>query len=369
MKKFFLFLAAVILPFAVFGGADEDAISKCILNFWQERGSLNIGKALTCCAPEFTEGPGEVNYRTLQDLAKHTDILLKSDDWEAVNESASMVFLGHLPNETSRSEAKKIKNTPAAGEKIAAVRREFEALQKRSAAGIKKITFANIAVSGAVALVELEGIKHIDTIHLKKSDGKWLITRTEKTDWKRKAAERKLAAEKAANEKAVTDVVTNHRKAALMLDLKKALSFCDSKYQELYGSGAAMDFAGVEKMATYMELMEKSDDLLVVMENALLLQGKSLSDIQRQKIADLVKKGEAPEIIAKVRENFRKLRNDGEKIAAGIKVTRITLKKDEAIAEIVTGDGTKPEKVFVNVYFLVKKSDKWLIRKVETVKN
>ena len=50
-------------------------------------------------------------------------------------------------------------------------------------------------------------------------------------------------------------------------------------------------------------------------------------------------------------------------------MTRITLKKDEAIAEIVTGDGAKPEKVFVNTYFLVKKSDKWLIRKVETVKN
>ena len=274
MKKFFLFLLTVAIPAAVMASADKDAVSKTIVNFFLERGSMNISKVLEYCTPEFTEGPGEVNYRTLQTLARHTDTVLKSNDWVAVCESASWIFLGRQPDEATRAEAGRIKNTPAAQEKIAAVRKEFDALRKKSSEGIGKITFADITVSGNSAKAEFEGIRNIDTAYLKKINGKWLISATERTDWKRKAEEKKRAAEKAVNEKAVRDAVTGHRKAVLMLDLKQALSFCDRSCQEYGSDGKKLLYDDLEKLAGYADTMEKSDDLTAVMESALAMQGK-----------------------------------------------------------------------------------------------
>lgn len=369
MKKIFAFFCMVFMPLLLLASADEDAIRKVIVNFWLERGSMNIGKALEYCAPEYIETSGEVNYHTLKTLAEHTNTLLTSNDWEAVNESGSWVFTGRVPTEASRAEAKRIKNTPAAREKIAAIRKEFEALRKKSASGIKKITFGGIAVSGNSARADFEGIRHIDSAFLKKVNGKWLLIRHERTDWKRKAAAKKLAEEKAANEKAVTQVLIEHRKALLTLDPARAVTFCDETYQERYSDGTALTLQDLEKVALYAGLMEKSDDLLIVMENALLLQGKKLSDTQREKITALAKSKEAAEVIRQVRENFRKLRQDGVRTAATVKVVKISFSdKNSAQADMLVKDPKSGKDVHLH-YQLVKKSDKWLVKLVECVDN
>ena len=53
MKKIFAFFCTLLMPLLLLASADEDAIRKVIVNFWLERGSMNIGKALEYCAPEY----------------------------------------------------------------------------------------------------------------------------------------------------------------------------------------------------------------------------------------------------------------------------------------------------------------------------
>jgi hypothetical protein len=160
-------------------------------------------------------------------------------------------------------------------------------------------------------------------------------------------------------------VITDHRRAVLSLDLPRAAAFCDAAYQERYSDGTVFTLHDLEKLATYAGAMEKSDDLLVVMENALLLQGKKLSDDQREKVSALARSKDAAEVIAQVRENFRKLRQDGERIAATIKVVNITFPdKNSAKADMLVKDPASGKDVRLSCQ-LVKKSGKWLMKTVE----
>ena len=179
-----------------------------------------------------------------------------------------------------------------------------------------------------------------------------------------RAAAERLAAEKAAAERAVTAAVTGHRQALLCADLQKMLTFCDKSYRELDGNGQSRTYADLVKLAGYFHLMRTSDDLEVVMENALLLQDSVMSDFQRQQIRSLKNTPEARTILTTIRTNYGQIADRGRELAAHIRVSGVRINGDRAVAVLLLTDPVSCN-TYRTDYQLVKKNNKWLVVKSE----
>ncbi|MBR7121342.1 MAG: hypothetical protein IKC94_03770 [Lentisphaeria bacterium] len=179
-----------------------------------------------------------------------------------------------------------------------------------------------------------------------------------------KAAAEKLAAEKAAAEKAVIAAVTGHRSALLSTDFKALLAHCSSDYRETDGNSRSRSYEELEKLAGYFQLMQSSDDLEVVMENALLLQGSSMSDFQRQQIISEKNSARGKELLTMLRTNFAKLAAQGRELAAHIRVSAVRINGDRATAVLYLTDPLS-RNTYRCDYQLVKHDGKWLVSSTE----
>ena len=179
-----------------------------------------------------------------------------------------------------------------------------------------------------------------------------------------RAAAERLAAEKAAAERAVTAAVAGHRRALLGFDLNELLTFCAPSYRENDGNGVSRTYADMVKLAGYFHLMRTSDDLEVVMENALLLQEKAMSDYQRQQVRLLKGTDRGREILTMLRTNYERIAAQGRELAANIRVSAVRVNGNRAEATLYLTDPIS-RNTYRTDYQLVKSGNKWLVVKAE----
>ncbi|MBE6374903.1 MAG: hypothetical protein E7050_00400 [Lentisphaerae bacterium] len=171
----------------------------------------------------------------------------------------------------------------------------------------------------------------------------------------------KEAKEKAERENAVRNTVTAFRTAQLTLDFRKMMEFCSKNYSEPGRSGIPITLNDLKKIIGYCDKMLTSDDLEVIMENALLIQGQQLSSKQKEELAQLKKSGKDKIIAAGVKKNFAAIADAGKK--AVVTVSNISADAQSAAADIITK--TADGKIYHSRCFLIFSNGKWLVNKLE----
>lgn len=153
--------------------------------------------------------------------------------------------------------------------------------------------------------------------------------------------------------------------AQLSTDIRKMLEFCSEEYCEPGRSGITITLADLKKIVGYYDRMRSSDDLEVILENALLIQGQQLSAAQKEEIAKIKKSGRDKTIVSGIKKNFAVIAETGKQ--AVVTIAKIDSDGQNAIAEvsIKAPDG----KVYRRRCFLVLRKGKWLISKYENQGN
>lgn len=158
--------------------------------------------------------------------------------------------------------------------------------------------------------------------------------------------------------------VTEYRLAALGFDFEKALSFCTADYVEYSADGTRRTVRDIQNMMQAYRTLESSNDLEVVLECAMILQGSSLTAAQRQQVRSVKGTPREAQALAAVKQQLTALRTQMRNLRPSLmnmlKISAVTINGNEAVAIqefIEPGTGKK----HVTRYKLRKNGDRWLI--------
>lgn len=161
-----------------------------------------------------------------------------------------------------------------------------------------------------------------------------------------------------ASEAAVKETIMEYSKANAQFDVKAAEYLAADFSGMMFNRKITRD----DSLNTLkrIDIMLKTDDLEVFMENALLMKGEKLSDEQRQQIRGIKNTDEGKKYLQQGKQQIEQLKKvfaDGLKklVFKGCKITGNSAVVDAEMAS------SQSDKIFNIQYTLVKSNGKWLI--------
>jgi hypothetical protein len=162
----------------------------------------------------------------------------------------------------------------------------------------------------------------------------------------------------------IIQTVTEYRLAAMGFDFEKALSLCTPDYVEYSADGTRRTVKDLQNMMQAFRTLESSNDLEVVLECAMKLQGATLSAAQRQQIRSVKGTPREAQALAAVKQQLTALRTQMRNLRPSLmnmlKIGAVTVNGNEATAiQEFTEPGTG--KKHVTRYKLRKSGNRWMI--------
>ncbi|MBE6356205.1 MAG: hypothetical protein E7058_03730 [Lentisphaerae bacterium] len=164
-----------------------------------------------------------------------------------------------------------------------------------------------------------------------------------------------------ADQRTIRELIFTHRSAVLSADLTKMLSICSKDYCEISYDGKKRSYDDLLKMVKYFSLMRNSNDIEVVMENALLIQGLTISDQLREKASSIKNTSQAQQTVNEIRNAFDRITAKSSEAVKFITVRDIVIKDGQASAISEINDPASDKKYPVK-YQLILHRNQWLIR-------
>ena len=169
---------------------------------------------------------------------------------------------------------------------------------------------------------------------------------------------------RAADNDEIIQTITEFRLSVLSFDFEKAITYCTADYVEFSPDGKHRTIADLRQMMQAYRTMESSNDLEVVLECALKLQGTVMTDAQRQQIRAVKGTSREAQALAAIKQQLSALRtqmvNMRSVVINMLKIRDVRINGSDATATqefIEPGTGKK----YITYYKLRKVNGRWLI--------